>query len=79
MKLPGTSINLKAKHHHATQKSYKPQINKKDGNIANTAFQDEIILKIGAKLMIINNIDVLQGLQEVLTQNYCLLLQKYEY
>ena len=61
-KLPGACITLKAKHHHPTQKNYKPQINKKDGNIANTAFQDEVLVKIGAKLMIINNIDVIDML-----------------
>ena len=61
-KLSGKPIILMAKHHHATQKSYKPQINKKDGNIANTAFQNEVIVKIGAKLMIINNIDVIDML-----------------
>ena len=59
LKLKGTFITgLVAKHFHATQKKYKPQISKKDGTVATTAFQNELILKIGAKVMLIHNIDV---------------------
>ena len=57
IKLRGTAYNIKAKHHHPTQKKYKPYIEKKEGAVATTAFLDELILKIGAKIMIIHNID----------------------
>ena len=54
---------LKAKHHHATQKKFTPKIDKKDGGVGTTAFQDEVHVKIGAKIMIIHNIDI----QDMLT------------
>ena len=56
-KLDGKAYVLKAKHHHATQKKYKPSIDKKDGGVGTTAFQNEVEVKIGAKIMIIHNID----------------------
>ena len=56
-KMKGESISIKAIHHHATQKNYKPYIEPKEGAVASTSFLDELELKIGAKIMIIHNID----------------------
>ena len=55
--LRGELMNIKAKHHHATRKNYKPYIEPKEGAVANTAFMNELKLKIGAKVMIIHNVD----------------------
>ena len=56
-KMKGESISIKAIHHHATRKNYKPYIEPKEGAVASTSFLDELELKIGAKIMIIHNID----------------------
>ena len=55
-------MSILAKHHHATQAKYKPYINPKDGTIASTSFMDILRIKVGAKLMIIHNIDTSDGL-----------------
>ena len=55
-------IQIKAKHHHATQKKYKPWIEPKEGAVASTSFLDELKLKLGAKVMIIHNIDTVDSL-----------------
>ena len=54
--------SILARHHHATQAKYKPYINPKDGTIASTSFIDILRIKVGAKLMIIYNIDTPDGL-----------------
>ena len=54
--------SILARHHHATQAKYKPYINPKDGTIASTSFMDILRIKVGAKLMIIYNIDTPDGL-----------------
>ena len=55
--LDGKIIKIKAKHHHHTQKNYKPWIEKKEGAVATTSFLDELHVKLGAKIMLIHNID----------------------
>ena len=55
--IKGELIQIKAKHHHATQKKYKPWIEPKEGAVATTSFLDELKLKLSAKVMIIHNID----------------------
>ena len=55
--LDGKMIKIKAKHHHPTQKNYKPWIEKKEGAVATTSFIDELHVKLGAKVMLIHNID----------------------
>ena len=61
-KLDGKMIKIKAKHHHPTQKNYKPWIEPKEGAIASTSFLDELYLKIGAKVMLIHNINTTDAL-----------------
>merc|ERR1711888_462891 len=56
-KMKGEMITIKAIHHHATRKNYKPYIEPKEGAVASTSFIDDLQLKIGAKVMIIHNID----------------------
>ena len=51
-------ITIKAKHHHATQAKYKPHIEKKDDSVATTSMMNKLHLKIGAKVMLIHNIDM---------------------
>ena len=53
---------MKATHHHATQKKYKPWIEPKEGAVATTSFLDELQLKLGAKVMLIHNIDTVDCL-----------------
>ena len=60
--IEGEEINMKAKHFHATQKKFTPFIEKKEGAIGTTAFIDELKLKVGVKIIIINNIDTTDGL-----------------
>ena len=55
--LNGKILKIKAKHHHPTQKNYKPWIEKKEGAVATTPFIDELHVKLGAKVMLIHNID----------------------
>ena len=60
--LPGELLTLKARHHNATQKKFKPFIETKDGTVAKTSFMDELQLKLGAKVMLIHNIDTLDSM-----------------
>ena len=53
---------MDATHYHSTQKKYKPFIDKKEDSIGTTAFQDKLRLKIGAKIIVIHNIDTSDGL-----------------
>ena len=61
-KLTGTPLKLKAVHHHPINPNYKPHINKKDQTVAETGFRDEIILKPGARIIMIHNIDTVDSL-----------------
>ena len=52
---------MKAVHHHPTSKR-GPKVEKKDGTIGQTAFQDVIRVKIGARAIIVHNVDVVDGI-----------------
>ena len=56
-KLDGDLLELQAKHHCSTQPKYKPYIEPKEGAVASTSMIDKLKLKIGAKVMLIHNID----------------------
>ena len=43
--------------YHPTQKNYNPWIEPKEGAVASTSFLDELLVKIGAKLMLIHNVN----------------------
>ena len=62
LKLNGTPLKLKAVHHHPTQPNYKPQINSKDQTVGETGFRNEIILKPGARIILIHNLDTVDSL-----------------
>ena len=59
IRLHGKAVKIKARHHHPTQKNFKPRISQKDGAVGTTSMQEELILKIGAKVMIVHNIDTM--------------------
>ena len=61
--LKGDSLKeLKAVNFHQTRKNFHPKINDKDGTIGSTSFKNKLILKKGAKIMIIHNIDTIDSL-----------------
>ena len=57
--LPGDEIKIPAIHHHRTQKNYKPRICNKEGTVGPTSFMDNLIIKIGCKVILIHNIDTM--------------------
>ena len=57
IRLPGKAVKIPARHHQPTQNNFKPKINQKDGAVGTTSLQEELILKVGAKIMIVHNID----------------------
>ena len=56
--LSGKLYVSKATHIQAMTKSYKPRIDKTTGRVGDTQYVDELNLKIGARVMLIFNIDV---------------------
>ena len=57
-KLPGKLYVSKATHMQAMSKKFTPRIQGKSGRIGDTMFVDVLNLKIGARVMLIHNIDV---------------------
>ena len=54
--LPGELHELKATNHLATQKNFKPKIHL-EGTIGQTSFMNQLKLKLGAKVILIHNIN----------------------
>ena len=61
-KLDGEEIILKALHHQSQQKQFKVKVDEKDGTVGGTAFLDILRIKVGANVMIIHNLDVVDGI-----------------
>ena len=61
-KLGGEEVVLKAVHHQPQQKKFKVKVDEKDGTVGGTAFLDTLRIKIGARTMIIHNVDVVDGI-----------------
>ena len=57
--LNGKLYKIKSTNFDSSRKEFKPKINEKDGSIGTTSFQDVLCLKIGAKIMVIHNVDTL--------------------
>ena len=55
--IQGKLFEVKAKHFTKLQQNFKPYI-KRDGTISDTQFPDVLKLKIGARVMLIYNVDV---------------------
>ena len=53
---------MKAVHHHPQQKNFKVKIDDKDGTVGGTAFLDTLKIKVGARTMVIHNVDVVDGI-----------------
>ena len=52
---------IHAKHMHPTMKEFRPKIDNK-GTVGGTGFPETLRIKVGAKVMLIHNLDVLDGL-----------------
>ena len=57
-KLPGKLHVCKATHMQTLSKKFKPKVGNTTGRIGDTMFMDTLNLKIGARVMVIHNIDV---------------------
>ena len=57
-RIPGRLFVSKARHIQAMTKSFKPKIDKVTGRIGDTQYVDELNLKVGARVMLIFNVDV---------------------
>ena len=61
-KIKGCEFVCEAVHIHPTMKNFKPSVNKDTGRVGKTSFVDKLKLRIGAKVMMIHNIDTVDGL-----------------
>ena len=62
MKDEGKLIKIKSFNFNSLNKDFKPCISEKDGAIGSTQFQDVLFLRIGAKVMVIHNVDTIDGI-----------------
>jgi hypothetical protein len=54
--LTGEEIKVDARHHLATKKKFKPKVHA-EGTVGESSFMNELKLKLGAKVILIHNID----------------------
>ena len=57
--IPGKLYKIKSVNFDSSRKDFSPKINEKDGSVGTTPFQDILCLKIGAKIIVIHNVDTL--------------------
>ena len=62
MKNNGKLIKIKSFNYNSLNKDFRPCISEKDGAIGSTQFQNVLFLRIGAKVMVIHNVDTLDGI-----------------
>ena len=55
-------ITATAYHHHNLNKKFKPRLDPVDDTVAETGFVNELKIKIGAQIMLIYNVNTLDGL-----------------
>ena len=60
-KLPGKAFKFKATHINAVKKEFKPKI-RSDGTVEETGFMNVLLLKKDAKVLLIHNINTMDGL-----------------
>ena len=58
----GKLFKINSINYSSTKKEFKPKVEEKDGTIGTTSFQDVLFLRIGAKVMVIHNVDTLDGI-----------------
>ena len=58
----GKLVKIKSFNFNSKQKQFKPQVDERDGAIGQTQFQNVLFLRSGAKVMIIHNVDTLDGI-----------------
>ena len=62
MKNAGKLIKIKSINFNSLNKDFRPQVSEKDGAVGPTQFQDVLLLRIGSKVMVIHNVDTLDGI-----------------
>ena len=61
-RLSGEAVVIKASHANPIQKNFRPPLHPADGTVHKTGYADQLTLKVGARVMIIDNINVADGL-----------------
>ena len=61
-KLKGEMIKIPAIHFHPARKEFKGKIEKKDNTVGDTGFDNELCLKMGARVMLIHNLSTVDSL-----------------
>ena len=62
MKDAGKLFKIRSINFSSSNKEFKPRVEEKDGTIGSTSFKDVLLLRIGAKIMVIHNVDTLDGI-----------------
>ena len=61
-RMTSEAFTIPAIHINPLQKNFTPFIDDKDGVVGNTGFLDQLVIKIGAPIMVINNINTSDGI-----------------
>ena len=60
--LTGKLYKIKSINFTPSKENFKPKVDEKDGTIGTSSFQDVLFLRIGAKIMVIHNVDTLDSI-----------------